>query len=57
VVGWGCIRDGGNKKYVLNFEIVTSWEGIRWLMKLKDLARLLKADTREITASDRTVGA
>jgi hypothetical protein len=48
VVGWGCTRDGRNKKYVLDFGIVTSWTDIRWLMKLKDLARCIKTDTREI---------
>jgi len=44
VVGWRCTRDGGNKKYVLNFGIVTSWKNIRWFMKLKDLARCIKTD-------------
>jgi hypothetical protein len=44
VVGWGCKRDGGNKKHVLNFGIVTSWKDIRWRMKMKELARCIKTD-------------
>jgi hypothetical protein len=57
VVSCGCTCDGGNKKYGLNCGIVTCWKDIRWLMKLKDLARCIKTDTREIISNDRKVGA
>jgi Holliday junction resolvasome RuvABC endonuclease subunit len=52
VVGWGCTRDGGNKKYELSFGIVTSWKDVRWLVKLKDLVRRIK----EIISNDGNVG-